>query len=226
MTGGHGRRLVLACVHARSDGCVPVLGLRPVLLFRPGGPRRPRGDRTNLRQLPAEATAAHPTWPAPVGGSRNPRTCSTNWPNPWRHQPVFQISHRYAQCRGQLARYRYAGNPVATSHCAHAAAPRPSRPQTGAGWENLFDLEQLRISQFVPTFWLAGDAVAGWGKHLMGLVPVLWIGLPLTDMRRAIYVDHAPRGRWLIESRADAVSRHAASALRSARVRDGLAAGH
>jgi hypothetical protein len=66
--------------------------------------------------------------------------------------------------------------------------------------EATFDLERLRIAQFAPMLWLAGDASLQWGDQRLDLGPLHCVGVPLEDVARAELFAQGTR-YWLIENR-------------------------
>ncbi|NML46162.1 DUF2399 domain-containing protein [Ramlibacter sp. G-1-2-2] len=68
--------------------------------------------------------------------------------------------------------------------------------------EASFDLERLRIEQFSPTLWLAGDAGLQWGPRRLDAGAVHCLGVPLQDILRADACTGSVTRYWLIENRA------------------------
>jgi hypothetical protein len=67
--------------------------------------------------------------------------------------------------------------------------------------EAAFDLERLRIAQFAPMLWIAGEASLWWGERRIDLGPVHCLGVPLEDVARTDAFGPVTR-YWLIENRA------------------------
>ena len=67
--------------------------------------------------------------------------------------------------------------------------------------EAAFDLERLRVAQFAPMLWMAGEASLWWGERRIDLSPLHCLGVPLEDVARTEAFGPVAR-YWLIENRA------------------------
>lgn len=68
--------------------------------------------------------------------------------------------------------------------------------------DSCFDLEQLRISNFAPVLWVAGDASLQWEAGRMDLSAVCIAGVSVSDILKLKGVNRAPSCYWLVENRA------------------------
>lgn len=65
-----------------------------------------------------------------------------------------------------------------------------------------FDLERLRIAQFAPMLWIAGELSLCWGEKRVDAGAIHCIGVALADVLRADRVVERPSRYWLVENRA------------------------